>query len=157
MLYYGLTWRPSTDNLGDDLVSLAAMQHLPRVDRVLDADALDAPLPGLTDEDRLAVLAPGLFLRSSAHWPPERHLFPVCIGVHLSSEDAWGMPLNSLDGTGHEALLACAPIAARDERTAKRLAKLNIPHTLTGCLSLALEHPAVPRKGIVCCDDTVKL
>lgn len=152
MLYYGLTWRPSTDNLGDDLVSLAAMQRLPRVDMALDADALDAPLPGMNDDDRLVLLAPGLFLRSSAHWPPEQHIVPVCVGVHISEEDAWGMPVSSLDGAGYDALLACAPIAVRDVRTANRLAKLKIPHTLTGCLSLALEHPPVKRSGIICCD-----
>ena len=152
MIYYGLTWRPATDNLGDDLVALAAMQHLPRVDYALDADALDAPLPALHADDRLALLCPGLFLRSSAHWPVEKHTAPVCIGVHMSSGDAWGLPLSSLDGAGYDALLACAPIAARDVRTANRLAKMNIPHMLTGCLSLTLEHPAVPRKGVVCCD-----
>lgn len=152
MLYYGLTWRPATDNFGDDLVTLAAMQRLPRVDHVLDADALDAPLPALAEDDRLVLLAPGLFLRSSAHWPPERHIAPVCMGVHISEEDAWGLPLSALDGAGLDALSACAPIAARDVRTANRLARLNIPHTLTGCLSLTLEHPPVQRKGIVCCD-----
>ena len=152
MLYYGLTWRPTTDNLGDDLVTLAAMQRLPRVDFHLDADALDAPLPGLTDDDRLVLLAPGLFLRSSAHWPPEKHIAPVCAGVHISSEDAWGLPVSTLDGAGYDALTACAPIAARDVRTANRLAGLNIPHTLTGCLTLTLEHPPVKRSGILCCD-----
>ncbi len=152
MLYYGLTWRPATDNLGDDLVTLAAMQHLPRVDHVLDADALDAPLPALGENDRVVLLAPGLFLRSSAHWPPEEHIAPVCMGVHISEEDAWGLPLSTLDGAGLEALNACSPIAARDVRTANRLANLNIPHTLTGCLSLTLEHPPVKRSGIVCCD-----
>ena len=152
MIYYGLTWRPATDNLGDDLVALAAMQHLPRVDCALDADALDAPLPKLGDEDRLVLLCPGLFLRSSAHWPPEKHIAPVCMGVHISEEDAWGLPIATLDGAGLDALMACSPIAARDVRTAKRLAKLNIPHTLTGCLSLALEHPSVKRSGILCSD-----
>lgn len=152
MLYYGLTWRPRTDNLGDDLTALAALQHLPRVDRVLDADALDAPLPGLAEDDRLVLLAQGLFLRSSAHWPPEKHIAPVCAGVHISEEDAWGLPISTMDGAGLEALLACSPIAARDLRTAGRLAKLNIPHTLTASLILTLEHPAAPRKGIICCD-----
>lgn len=152
MLYYGLTWRPATDNLGDDLVTLAAMQRLPRVDHVLDADALDTPLPCLADDDRLVLLSPGLFLRSSAHWPPDKHIAPVCMGVHISEEDAWGLPFSTLDGTGLEALNACAPIAARDVRTANRLAKLNIPHTLTGCMTLTLEHPPVQRAGVVCCD-----
>ena len=141
MLTYGLTWRPHTDNIGDDLTTLAAMQHLPRVDHVLDADALDAPLPGFTDDDRLVLLAHGIFLRASSHWPPERHIAPVCAGVHISEEDAWGLPLNTLDGAGFDALAACGPIAARDVRTANRLAKLGIPHTLSGCLALTLTHP----------------
>ncbi len=152
MVYYGLTWRPATDNLGDDLVALAALQRLPRVDYVLDADTLDAPLPALQDEDRLVLLTPGLFLRASAHWPPEKHIAPVCIGVHISEEDAWGLPFSTMNGTGLDCLLTAAPIAARDVRTADRLASLNIPHTLTGCLTLALEHPQLPRKGILCCD-----
>nr|MBR4281783.1 polysaccharide pyruvyl transferase family protein [Clostridia bacterium] len=152
MLYYGLTWRPRTDNLGDDLTALAALQHLPRVDRVLNADALDAPLSGLQDDDRLVLLAHGLFLRSSAHWPTEKHIAPVCIGVHISEEDAWGLPFASLDGAGLDALRACSPIAARDLRTANRLAKMNIPHTLTASLVLTLEHPPVKRSGVICCD-----
>lgn len=152
MLYYGLTWRPRTDNMGDDLTTLAAMQHLPRIDRVVDADALDAPLSGFTDDDRLVLLAHGLFLRASAHWPPEKHIAPVCAGVHISEEDAWGLPLTTLDGAGLDALAACAPIAARDLRTAGRLAKLNIPHTLTASLVLTLEHPKVRRSGVICCD-----
>ena len=49
MLHYGLAWHPASDNLGHDLLALAARQHLPRVDFLLDADALDAPLPGLGD------------------------------------------------------------------------------------------------------------
>ena len=152
MLYYGLTWRPGTDNLGDDLTALAAMQHLPRIDRVLDADALDAPLPGWQDEDRLVLLAHGIFLHASAHWPPERHIVPVCAGVHISEEDAWGLPFSAIDGAGLDALRACGPIAARDLRTASRLAKLNIPHTLTASLVLTLEHPKVKRSGVICCD-----
>ncbi len=152
MIYYGLTWRPYTDNLGDDLVALAALQQLPRLDLALDADALDAPLPQLREDDRLVLLCPGVFLRSSCHWPPEKHIAPVCMGVHLSSEDAWGLPLSTLDGAGYDALAACGPIAARDMRTANRLARLNLPHTLTGCLSLMLEHPTVKRSGVLCCD-----
>lgn len=152
MLYYGLTWRPRTDNLGDDLTALAAMQHLPRIDHALDADALDAPLPSFSDDDHLVLLTSGIFLNASCHWPPERHIAPVCAGVHISEEDAWGLPFAAMDGTGLDALRACAPIAARDLRTAERLAKLNIPHSLTASLVLTLEHPSVKRSGIVCCD-----
>ncbi len=152
MLHYGLTWRPRTDNLGDDLTSLAAMALLPRVDHVLDADALDEPLP-LPAGDRLALLINGLMLRSTAQWPPAAPIVPVCAGVHISGEDEWGLPLATLDETGLAALQACAPIAARDLRTATRLEQLGIAHAVTGCLTLTLQHPTCRnRSGIVCCD-----
>ena len=62
------------------------------------------------------------------------------------------LPLNTLDGAGFDALAACGPIAARDVRTANRLAKLGIPHTLSGCLALTLTHPPMKRSGVICCD-----
>lgn len=153
MLHYGLAWHPASDNLGHDLLALAARQHLPRVDFLLDADALDAPLPGLGDEDRVVALIPGNFLASSAHWPPEKHIAPVCVGVHITEEDAWGLPLSTLDGAGLACLRAVSPIGCRDERTVRRLQALDVPHQLTACLTLTLRRPDVPRKGgVVCCD-----
>ncbi|MBQ8201538.1 MAG: polysaccharide pyruvyl transferase family protein [Clostridia bacterium] len=153
MLRYGLAWRPSSDNLGSDLLALAAMRLLPQVDHLLDADALDAPIPGLQDDDRIVTLIPGPMLASSAHWPPEKHVAPVCVGVHISSEDAWGLSLATLDGAGLASLRACAPIGCRDQRTAARLERLGIPHILTACLTLTLDAPHVhTRSGIVCCD-----
>ena len=34
MTRYAVTWRPRSDNLGDDLLTLAASRLLPRVDTV---------------------------------------------------------------------------------------------------------------------------
>ncbi|MBQ3485263.1 MAG: polysaccharide pyruvyl transferase family protein [Clostridia bacterium] len=153
MLHYALAWRPGADNLGADLLTLAAMRLLPRIDMLLDADNLDAYLPQIEDKDRVIALIPGLFLRSSAHWPPERHIVPVLAGVHIAEEDVWGLPLSTLDGAGLQCLSACAPVACRDVRTAARLEKLGVAHTLTGCLTLALQMEEQPsRQGIVCCD-----
>lgn len=153
MLHYALAWRPNADSVGTDLATLGAMQLLPRVDIRLDVDRLDAFLPQIEDRDRVVALIPGLFLRTSSHWPPERHIAPVCAGVHIDGEDAWGLPADSLDGAGLDALRACGPILCRDERTAARLEKLGVPHQVIGCLTLALQRPDVPRKGgVVCCD-----
>ncbi|MBQ8555064.1 MAG: polysaccharide pyruvyl transferase family protein [Clostridia bacterium] len=152
MLYYGLAWHPHSDNAGSDLLALAASRLLPRVDVLLDADALDAPLARLAPDDRVVALLPGVFLRSSAHWPPEEHIAPVCVGVHISEEDAWGLPLATLDGAGRRALESCAPIGCRDARTAQRLRELGIPNELTACLTLTLTAQPTVRRGIVCCD-----
>lgn len=153
MLHYALAWRPNADSIGSDLMTLGAQQLLPRVDIVLDADRLDAYLPQIEDRDRVVALIPGLFLRTSSHWPPERHISPVCAGVHIDGEDAWGLPSDSMDGAGLDALRACAPILCRDDRTAARLEQLSVPHQVIGCLTLALTRPDVPHQGgIVCCD-----
>lgn len=95
MIQYALAWQPQSDNLGDDLRTYAAMQLLPRIDRVLDADNLDAPIPDLSDDDRLVTLISGNVLRENTHWLPEKHIAPVCVGVHLSQEDVGASPLPS--------------------------------------------------------------
>ncbi len=154
MLYYALGWHPSSDNMGDDLLTLAAQRLLPRLDRLLDEDMLDQPMADLEPEDRVVALLPGRSLRRLDHWPPERHVAPVLVGVHFSAEDVWGQRFDALSGAGLKALAACAPIGCRDERTAALLDTLRLPHEVTACLTLTLDNPAPkqPRHGIVCCD-----
>lgn len=153
MTHYALAWQPGSQNLGDDLRTLAAMQYLPRVDRILDADRLDQPIEGIDPQDRVVTLITGHILKEAAQWPPEKHIAPVFAGVHISREDIWGVPFSAFDGAGKSYLTACAPIACRDERTAALLEELSIPHRLTACLTLTLQRPDVERGGYVCCVD----
>ena len=153
MIQYAVAWHPSTDNLGDDLRVLAASRLLPRVDRVLDADRLDAPMPELGPEDRVVALLSGTVLRCPAHWPPEEHVSPLCIGAHFSAEDTWGVPLAALEGAGREALLACGPVGCRDDRSVRLMEKIGLPHTLTACVTLTMPRPEVQRENYVCCVD----
>ena len=156
MIQYAIAWQPQSDNLGDDLRTYAAMQLLPRIDRVLDADCLDAPLTGLGEDDRVVALLSGNVLRENTHWLPEKHIAPVCVGVHLSQEDVWGIPFTQLEGEGKAYLAASAPIGCRDERTVKLLEQAGIPHALTGCLTLTLKRPQVRTQHYVCCVDVPK-
>ena len=59
MIQYAVAWQKDSDNLGDDLRTLAAMELLPRVDRVLDAGRLDMRLSDLGEDDRVAALLCG--------------------------------------------------------------------------------------------------
>ena len=155
MTRYAVTWRPRSDNLGDDLLTLAATRLLPRVDMALDADRLDAPLPDLEPDDRVVTLLCGKVLTQPIHWPPERHIAPVMVGAHLSREDVWGIPMTALDGAGQDYLRALAPIGCRDEVTVALMEDMRLPCQLTACLTLTLEGRKTPggeRKGIVCCD-----
>ena len=155
MTRYAVTWRPRSDNLGDDLLTLAASRLLPRVDMALDVDRLDAPLPDLEPDDRVVTLLCGKVLAQPIHWPPERHIAPVMVGAHFSREDVWGIPMTALDGAGLDYLQALAPIGCRDEVTVALMEDMRLPCQLTACLTLTLEGRKTPggeRKGIVCCD-----
>ncbi|MBE5804691.1 MAG: polysaccharide pyruvyl transferase family protein [Clostridiales bacterium] len=153
MIQYAIAWQPHSDNLGDDLRTYAAMQLLPRIDRVLDADNLDAPLTGLADGDRVIALLSGNVVRENTHWLPERHIAPVCVGVHFSQEDVWGIPFALTEGAGKDYLAACAPIGCRDERTVKLMERTGVPYQLTGCLTLTLKRPQLRTQSYVCCVD----
>lgn len=155
MIEYAVAWHPASDNLGDDLRTLAASRLLPRIDRALDADRPDAPLEGLTAADRVVTLFTGAFLRSAAHWPPQEQIAPVYLGAHFSSEDTWGVPFESLSGAGRSFLTACGEVGCRDERTLRLMEQANIPAQLTACVTLSLDRPDVPKgQPYVCCVDT---
>lgn len=153
MIHYAIAWQPHSTNLGDDLRTYAAMQLLPRVDRVLDADCLDAPLTDLPQGDRVVALLSGSILRETCHWLPDGRIAPVYVGVHLSKEDVWGVPFTRLEGAGKRYLDGCAPIGCRDVRTARLMERTGIPHQLTGCLTLTLKRPSVRTQSYICCVD----
>ena len=154
MIRYAIAWQPGTDNLGDDLRTLAASRLLPRVDLALDADRLDESLPDLTGDDRAVTLLSGPLMQHSAHWPPAERISPACVGVHVSEEDVWGLRAAALDGAGKAYLERCAPIGCRDDRTLRLMDALGLPHQLTACLTLTLERPEVPEHApYICCVD----
>ena len=155
MTRYAVTWRPRSDNLGDDLLTLAATQLLPRVDMALDADRLDAPLADLEPDDRVVTLLCGKVLTQPIHWPPERHIAPAAVGAHFSREDVWGIPLTALDGAGLDYLRAMGPVGCRDQASVALMEDMHLPARLTACLTLTLDRPEVapPAKPcILCCD-----
>src|SRR5262249_25197760 len=86
MRYCTLEYRHS-DNIGDEIQSLAAEQYLPRVDAFIDRDA------GLHDVSEPSfVFMNGWFKHGPTHWrddatecwPPAAALRPGFIGFHIA-------------------------------------------------------------------------
>lgn len=153
MIVYGAVWHPESDNLGDDLQALAARALLPRVDTVLDGSRLDQ-IDGVDGDARIVALLSGNVYRRADHWPPDPRLAPVCVGLHFSAENAWGVPLTRLDGAGLQFLREWSPIGCRDESTLALMQQLSLPCDLTGCLTLTLPRPEVePAAPYICCVD----
>ena len=150
---YGVIWHPASRNLGDDLQALAAGRLLPRIDTVLDGERLDEA-PGEPGEDIITLMG-GHAMRRKYHWPPHPSLRPVCLGLHLSREDAWGCPMEVMEGVGLDYLRAHGPVGCRDDATADLLDGLGVEHYVSCCLTLTLDRPGdVARKQrYVCCVD----
>lgn len=155
MIYYGVTWHPGTDNLGDDLRTLAALQLMPQKARWVDVRAMEQPAADLAEEDRLVLLCTGPVFRHLHHWPPHPQVSPVMVGVHASERDTWGIPFTALDGAGKEALKNSAPVGCRDESTFRQMQQMGVPCEMTGCITLTLSRPEVPTalQPYVCCVD----
>src|SRR5215471_17228736 len=71
-----------TDNLGDDMQSIAARRFLPGVDRYVDREALDEQ--GSADGERLALIMNGWFCHRPDKWPPAPCIDPLLISFHVT-------------------------------------------------------------------------
>ena len=79
---YGLVVFNHTDNLGDDIQSYAAMQFLPKVDYLIDREAMDVFCP--QSKDYVAVILNGWYMHDKYSWPPSAYLVPLCLSMHLT-------------------------------------------------------------------------
>jgi len=133
-----LTYR--TQNVGDDIQSLAAKQFLPQVDEVIDRDLVgDCDASG----EPIAVVMNGWFSHRPYSWPPPARIQPLLISMHFSPLVADGM----LEIPPRELLLAPpavdylrhhGPVGARDLHTLRALEERGVDAYFSGCLTLTL-------------------
>lgn len=142
-------------NLGDEIQSIAACRFLPRVDRLVDREALDRD-PGV----EVALILNGWFMQRPRHWPPHPRFAPLTTSFHLDAERSRRMPWRRspaellLRPDGVAFLKRHGPVGARDPATLMMLQASGIDCYHSGCLTLTLERDAgLPRDaGIVTCD-----
>ncbi|AFA40079.1 hypothetical protein Pogu_2052 [Pyrobaculum oguniense TE7] len=137
MVKYGLLIA-KTNNLGDDIQSLAAKQFLPRVDYYIDRDN---PKICCTDE-RVKVIMNGWFTHKPDTWMPSPQIEPLLISFHVSPDIAWRFLRKPII----EYLKNHEPIGTRDTWTEKLLNKYGIKSYFSGCLTLTLSYKYGPVK-----------
>jgi len=134
LLYY------ETQNLGDEIQSVAARQFLPHIDLLIDRDQLNRLPDGAQGNYR--VILNGWHSGRPENWPPSSSLTPLPVSIHLSN-----MPNRTTGIRAVEALLSGesldyfrnhAPIGARDHATLERLRAKGIDAYFSGCLTLTL-------------------
>jgi hypothetical protein len=120
-----------SNNIGDDVQTVAVMQHLPGVDGFLDRDHLNT-----YDGPEAIIVTNGWFLEKLDNWPPSPSLKPIFFGFHVR-EAARPVIARHADY-----LKKHAPIGCRDRGTMEFIRSLGVEAYLSYCATLTFEPPA---------------
>jgi hypothetical protein len=130
----------ATENIGDEIQSIAAKQYLPRVDRRIKRDYLSE-----YHGPESKIILNGWFSHIPENWPPSPDLTPLFVSFHIND--------NSLDHYTSEKSLNYfnrhAPIGCRDLRTAKILRDHGVNSYFSGCLTLTLSNSYTKTNGVI--------
>ena len=126
---YGLL-KYSTNNIGDEIQSLAAKQFLPQVDILLDRDHLKE----VKSDKKIKVIMNGWFTHCPDNWPPTSAIEPLFVSFHITPAvaDKMTSPESLKYFKTHE------PIGCRDLYTQNLLKSKGIDAYFSGCLTLTL-------------------
>lgn len=143
----------STENVGDEIQSIAARRFLPRVDFYIDRDRLSEFKSNGRDEVKL--IANGWFMRNPFGWPPvDKSLKPLLISMYVerrpvSSEKIRPSDIFS-DPTSIDYLNQHGPVGARDLSTLEFFKSIGVNSYFSGCLTLTLNPDAsIPKRDYI--------
>lgn len=134
---YGLMYYKSTDNLGDDIQTYAAMKFLPHIDYYVDRENLSCFVPD--KKEYVSMIMNGWFIHNKLAWPPSPYINPLLVSMHFKVLEDTDVGDAYLKDYGGIYLKQYGPVGARDFETIKRLEKNNIDAYFSGCMTLTLE------------------
>lgn len=140
---YGLL-RYETENIGDEIQSLAAKRFLPQVDYYFNRDDIDATETGR--DEKIKLIMNGWYTHNPENWPPKNPAIePLLVAMHVEQD--------ALEGRAKEAFLSeesrkflekHGPIGARNLPTKELFDEAGINNYFSGCLTLTL----LPEKSV---------
>ncbi|MEM1903634.1 MAG: polysaccharide pyruvyl transferase family protein [Pyrobaculum sp.] len=127
---YGVVYAKS-DNIGDDIQTVAALQFLPRVDFWIERENLHK----VESDDVVKVILNGWYTGNPWSWPPSEAIQPLIISIHISPHVSMYFLRNKVV----RYLKRWEPIGARDLWTLKLLKYGGVNAYFSGCLTLTLD------------------
>lgn len=145
-----------THNQGDFIQSIAARKFLPRVDRYIDREALDDAGP--VEGQPVKLIMNGWFCHRPDKWPPSPFIDPLLISLHITNNPEPGSGMRAREQFARSPrvlryLQEHGPVGARDHDTLAWLRSFGIESYYSGCLTLTLDRPAVPREPFIVLSD----
>lgn len=139
---YGLLKYVLTDNIGDEIQSIAAKRFLPSVDYYINRDNFNE----FNSNDKIKMILNGWFTHSPENWPPKKsNIQPLIISFHITERcyEKFSGPSSIEFFKKHE------PIGCRDYNTLNFLADRGVRSYFSGCLTLTLENKFTKRNDKV--------
>lgn len=131
-------------NLGDQVQSLAAEQHLPSVDEHLDRDSLH----DVAGPREHVVIMNGWFSDFPQNWPPSEAVQPVFFGFHMTWRNGAKDRFLQADSVAY--LKQHGPIGCRDRQTRDWLLEKGVDAFYSKCLTLTFpRRERAPKNGKV--------
>lgn len=138
---YGLLYNRYALNLGDDIQSYAQARFLPRIDYVIDREAIDSFTP--KKKEYVATILNAWYQHDLIHFDISPYIYPKFISMYFLEFYYYKHLLKDnlcyFDGDTIEKFKKYGPVGVRDMHTKELFDKLKIPNYFSGCLTLTLE------------------
>lgn len=137
----------STDNLGDDVQSVASSRFLPETNRFINRENL-----WCYDGPETKVITNAFWLDSDKHFPPSDAIDPLLTSMHFTPIWRKGVMKR-----GKDYFIEHGPVGCRDRSTLEYMLENDIPAYYSGCLTLTLlPNPEIKRQDYVLAVDLPK-
>lgn len=124
----------TTDNIGDEIQSIAARRFLPRIDYYIDRDHIDECSIG--DDETVKLIMNGWYTHYPENFPPiAKNIDPLLVSMYITDEVKDDI---NTDRTRHF-LNKYGPVGARNPDTQKFLESIGVDSYFSGCLTLTLQ------------------
>lgn len=145
---YGL-FEYSTENIGDEIQSIAARRFLPSVDYYFNRDSIDDTDTGA---DEVKLIMNGWYTHKPENFPPKNNnIHPLLISMYVEQHSMDGKVAKRLSNKeSKEFFRRNGPVGTRDKATLEFFKKNNIESYLSGCVTLTLcKDPAVKKQDFI--------
>lgn len=134
---YGL-FEYDTENIGDEIQSIAARRFLPQIDYYFNRDNID--ITKTKPNETIKLFMNGWYTHKPENWPPKNpNIHPLLVAMHIEKDALDGAPAKAFTTLKSKKFLdKFCPVGARNFPTLELLQQNGIPSYFSGCLTLTL-------------------
>lgn len=138
----------ATENIGDEIQSIAARRFLPRIDYYIDRDQISRLK--VSAGEAVKIIMNGWYMHNPENWPPKAlGLEPLLVSMFVNQKNPDVVEAFKSKASV-DFLKKHGPVGARDKATLKFFEENDIPAYFSGCVTLTLERDtSLPKEEFV--------